>query len=145
MGVHLDGSSKGRVSRLEVLEGPSGRRQRSRAERARIALESLRSGASVAEVARIHGVTRWQVYDWRRQLKVGLLTVPEEVATLPAFATLVVDAAAGTPSADCPTGSDAPIEIMIGDMVVRAGSVADQDHLVRVLRAVRRAAGESMP
>ena len=28
-GVHLDGSSGGRVARLEVLEGPSGRRVRS--------------------------------------------------------------------------------------------------------------------
>jgi hypothetical protein len=35
--VHLDGSSVGAVSRLEVLEGPSGRRVRSEAERARIA------------------------------------------------------------------------------------------------------------
>ncbi len=39
--VHLDGSSGGRVSRLEVLEGPSGRRVRSEAERARIMAESL--------------------------------------------------------------------------------------------------------
>ena len=34
--VHLDGSSVRPVSRLEVLEGPSGRRVRSEAERARI-------------------------------------------------------------------------------------------------------------
>lgn len=43
--VHLDGSSGGRVSRLEVLEGPSGRRVRSEAERARIVAESLLPGA----------------------------------------------------------------------------------------------------
>jgi hypothetical protein len=43
--VHLDGSSVGAVSRLEVLEGPSGRRVRSEAERARIAAESLLPGA----------------------------------------------------------------------------------------------------
>ena len=39
--VHLDGSSVRPVSRLEVLEGPTGRRVRSEAERARIAAESL--------------------------------------------------------------------------------------------------------
>src|ERR1700722_6426799 len=50
--VHLDGSP---VSRLEVLEGPSGRRVRSEAERARIVAESLLPGAQVSEVARKHG------------------------------------------------------------------------------------------
>jgi hypothetical protein len=50
--VHLDGSSVGAVRRLEVLEGPSGRRVRSEAERARIAAESLLPGAQVSEVAR---------------------------------------------------------------------------------------------
>lgn len=49
--VHLDGSSVGSVSRLEVLEGPSGRRVRSEAERARIVAESLLPGAQVSEVA----------------------------------------------------------------------------------------------
>ena len=67
--VHLDGSSVGAVSRLEVLEGPSGRRVRSEAERARIAAESLLPGAQVSEVARKHGATRWQVYDWRRRFR----------------------------------------------------------------------------
>lgn len=65
-GVHLDVSPVGPVSRLEVLEGPSGRRVRSEAERARIVAESLQSGAQVSEVARKHGATRWQIYDWRR-------------------------------------------------------------------------------
>lgn len=37
----MDVSNTGEVSRLEVLEGPSGRRRRSRGERARIAAESL--------------------------------------------------------------------------------------------------------
>lgn len=39
MGVHLDGSMGFGVSRLEVIEGPSGRRRRTKAERARIAAE----------------------------------------------------------------------------------------------------------
>ena len=34
--VHLDGSPIGTVSRLEVIEGPTGRRVRSEAERARM-------------------------------------------------------------------------------------------------------------
>lgn len=46
-----------------MLEGPSGRRVRSEAERARIVAESLLSGAQVSKVARKHGATRWQIYD----------------------------------------------------------------------------------
>lgn len=61
--IHLDGSSAGAVSRLEVLEGPSGRRVRSEAERARIV------AAQVSEVARKYGATRWQIYDWRRGVR----------------------------------------------------------------------------
>lgn len=74
--VPLDGSPVGWVSRLEVLEGPSGRRVRSEAERARIVAESLLPGAQVSEVARKHGATRWQIYDWRRRFRQrGMLAV----------------------------------------------------------------------
>jgi transposase len=40
IGVHLDGSMGVGVSRLDVIEGPSGRRRRTKAERARIASET---------------------------------------------------------------------------------------------------------
>lgn len=143
MAVQLDGLSAGTVSRLEVLEGPSGRRHRSKAERARIAVEGMMPGASVTEVARRHDVTRWQVYDWRRQVKDGRLVVPEDVAALPPFAELEVDAPEmPPPAAAAPASTSAPggsIEIAVGDIVVRASTGADQDHLVRVLRAARMA------
>ncbi|HBT01778.1 MAG TPA: IS66 family insertion sequence hypothetical protein, partial [Citreicella sp.] len=56
MGGYLDGSTDGYAGRVEVLEGRSGRRLRSEAERARIAAESLVPGARVSDVARRHGV-----------------------------------------------------------------------------------------
>ena len=71
MGVQVDGSMSVGVSRLEVIEGPSGRRRRTKAERARIAAESMMPGVTVAEVARKHGTTRWQIYDWRKQIRKG--------------------------------------------------------------------------
>ena len=40
MDVQLDVSKASRVSRLEVIEGPTGRRNRSAAEKAKIAAES---------------------------------------------------------------------------------------------------------
>ena len=48
---------RGYAGRMEVIEGRTGRRLRSEAERGRIAAESLAPGARVVDVARRHGVT----------------------------------------------------------------------------------------
>jgi transposase len=134
----LDGSTGGGVSRLEVIEGPTGRRRRSNAERARIAAESLVPGAKVADVARRHGTTRWQVYDWRKKLRTGQLVVPESLAALPMFAELVVeDAVTRAPAASSPARD---LEIVVGDVVIRASAGVDEGLLVRSIRAARAAA-----
>lgn len=137
MGVQLDGSRGVGVSRLEVIEGPSGRRQRTKAERARIAAESMMPGMKVADVARKHGTTRWQIYDWRKQLRKGHLVVPESLAALPIFAELVVDDSSAEAQAAV-TRSD--LEIVVGDVVIRAGAGADEGQLTRAIRAARAAA-----
>ena len=51
--------------RIVVKREP--RRRRAVAEKRRIVEETLESGASVAEVARAHGVNANQVFAWRRQ------------------------------------------------------------------------------
>src|SRR3546814_9492927 len=71
MDVHLDVCNDGYVGRLDVIEGPSGRRQRSDEDKARIVAESLTAGVRVADVARRHGLTSWQVYEWRRRVRDG--------------------------------------------------------------------------
>src|SRR3546814_13966054 len=81
----LDGFRKGYAGRLEEIEGPAGRRRRSDAERARIAAESLRPDVQVTDLARQHGITRWQVYHWRKRLREGRLALPDSVASAPAF------------------------------------------------------------
>ncbi|MFN3314439.1 MAG: IS66-like element accessory protein TnpA [Hyphomonas sp.] len=138
MGVHLDGSRDGGVSRLEVFEGPTGRRRRTKADRARIAAESLFPGASVTDVARRHGTTRWQVYDWRKKLRTGQLVVPESVAALPMFAELVVEGPAAVMPAETEVATG--VEIVVGDVVIRVGADADEVLLTRSIRAVRAAA-----
>jgi transposase len=138
MGGHLDGLSDGGVSRLEVIEGPTGRRRRTKAERARIAAESLVPGASVTDVARRHGTTRWQVYDWRKKLRTGQLVVPESVAALPMFAELVVEGAAAEMPAEMEVSTG--VEIVVGDVVIRVGADADAVLLTRSIRAARAAA-----
>lgn len=144
MDGYLDGSTAGYAGRIEVIEGRTGRRYRSEAERARIAAESLVPGAKVAEVARRHGATRWQVYDWRKKLAAGQLAVPAEAMTAPAFAALVVEATrveeklAGRPA---PAQALGQIELVVAGVIVRVGADVDEAQLVRVIRAVR-AAGE---
>ena len=128
--VHLDGSTTGSVSRLEVLEGPSGRRVRSEAERARIVAESLLPGAQVSEVARKHGATRWQIYDWRRFRQRGLLPACE--ASQPTFAPLVVGGGLEERQA-----SAIKLEIAIGDIVLRTDTAIDAEQLSRVIRVLR--------
>ena len=139
MDAQLDVSSTGRVSRLEVLDGPTGRKQRSEAERSRIAAESFRPGVSVSEVARRYGATRSQVYDWRRRLKDGRLALAGGVAAMPAFAEVVV-----TPAvvADARLPRPAAIEIDIAGTIIRVPGGVDADDLSRVIRAVRKASAE---
>ena len=137
VGVHLDGSTSGEVSRLEVIEGSTGRRRRTKAERARIAAESLVPGVTVADVARRHGTTRWQVYDWRKKLRSGQLTVPESVAGLPMFAELVVE----DPAEEAPASQTLPaLEIVVGDVVIRVVAGTDEGLLKRAIQAARASA-----
>ena len=136
MGVQLGGSMGVGVSRLEVIEGPSGRRRRTKAERARIAAESMMPGVTVADIARKHGTTRWQIYDWRKQIRKGNLVMPESVAALPMFAELVVEASATA----APAAARSDLEIVVGDVVIRAGAGADEGQLTRAIRAARAAA-----
>lgn len=81
-----------------------------------------------------HGVTRWQVYDWRRRVRDGRLALPESVVSAPAFAALLVEEPAPPMH-----GKTTEIEIVVGDVVVRAGRGIDEAHLSRVIRAVRAA------
>ena len=132
MGVHLDVSRDGYGGRLEVIEGPTGRQRRSDAEKARI--ESLMPGVTVADVARRHGTTRWQVYNWRRRAREGRLALSAEMSPSAGFAAVVV--------AEAQPGSEAHgfgIEVVVGDVVIRAAPDAGEAHLARVIRAARAA------
>jgi transposase len=91
MDAQMGVSKEGYAGRIEVLAGPTGRRRRSEAEKARIAAESLTPNAIVADIARQYGATRWQIYDWRRRFRRGLLAAPKEDVASPAFVPLTVD------------------------------------------------------
>ncbi len=135
VGVHFDGSSKGVVSRLEVIEGPSGRRVRTCEERARIAAESLMPGVRVADIARKHGTSRWQVYDWRKQLRSGRLPLPACLSGSRAFAALVVE----EPEPPTSNVQAHAIELVVDGVVIRTWPSFDDAHLARVIRVIRAA------
>jgi transposase len=60
----------------EAGTGRRVRRFRSASEKRRIAEQTFEPGASVALVARAHGVNANQVFKWRRELKRGELAEP---------------------------------------------------------------------
>jgi transposase len=61
------------TSERAVVKREPQRRRRSVAEKRRIVEETLEPDASVARVARAHGVNANQVFHWRRQYRQGLL------------------------------------------------------------------------
>ena len=137
----LDVSSDGFAGRLEVLSGPTGRTRRSDDLKAQIAAESWAPGATVADVARRYGATRWQVYKWRQLVKRGALPLPTVGSETPAFAAVVVE----EPDPEAFSASARPaagdiVEILVGDVVIRAPERAGAEHLARAIRAARLAA-----
>lgn len=87
--------------------------------KARIVAEALAPDVNVSAVARRHGISPSQLFGWRRQAisqgQVERLDAPGEEA--------------GT--------SGGVIEISIAGAMVRVGSMVSEDHLRRVLRAIR--------
>ena len=87
------------VSRIEVLDGPTGRRLWPDDLKARIVAESFQPGARVCDVAAKYGLIARHLSGWRGQARKGELVVP--VDTAPTFVPLVIEPfAAAAASAD---------------------------------------------
>jgi len=71
-------AEEGYAGRIEVVSGPSGRRQWPEHVKAEIVLESYRDGVSVADVARKHGISGPQLHAWRRAARDGVLPMPDD-------------------------------------------------------------------
>jgi len=78
------------LSRLEVLEGPTGRRRWSVETKAAIVAESFEPGERVADVARRHGLTPQHLTSWRRLAREGKLVLPADDAAM-RFASVLVE------------------------------------------------------
>jgi transposase len=77
------------VSRIEILDGPTGRRRWPDDLKARIVAESFQPGARVCDVAAKYGLIARHLSGWRGQARKGELVVP--VATAPTFVPLVIE------------------------------------------------------
>ncbi len=76
MEQHLLGEAQSGTTKLEVLEGATGRRNWPAEIKGRIVAETLRPGATVAEVARRHGIGAQHLSTWRRLAREGKIVVP---------------------------------------------------------------------
>lgn len=90
----------------------------------RAVAEAMEPGASVSAIAHRIGIHPSQLFGWRRDARVG-----QGRSSLSAAA----EAESG------PVCARAMIEVVIGDVVIRAGVDTDEAHLRRVIRAVRSA------
>jgi len=123
----------GPVSRIDVLEGPSGHRRWPDAVKGRIVAESYASDAPVSTTARRHGLAPSQLFAWRRDAKAGKLVLPgDDVA---AFAPLMLEA--GAPAGLSPPPEpdlDDRIELAVGPVTVRLSSGTPRSGLGRSWR-----------
>lgn len=123
----------GMTSKSELL-GAAPRQRRSIAEKGRIFEETLVEGASVARVARAHGINANQVFGWRRLYRAGRLG--ERKADMKLLPVRVSESAAALAvergSADFSKPQPSTIPIELRQAQVRIEGSADAA-LVRVL------------
>ncbi|MCK1406848.1 transposase [Bradyrhizobium sp. 76] len=93
----------------------------SNGEKARIVGETLVSGANVSAIAGSNGLDPSQLFAWRRKAKASGVVAP----------------LAAAPSKPVKFARDM-VEIVMGDVVVRAGADVEPDRLADVIRAVRK-------
>jgi transposase len=123
-----------RSAEVLISQPAAKRRYRSKQERRRIVEETLQPGASVAVIARQHGVNANQVFHWRKLYREGRLELgPSAAQLVPVRISEVV------------SGEQAPTKFYAGVIVVELGrarirveGAVDADSLRLILERVGR-------
>ena len=126
---------------MEILTGVERRRRWRLEEKLRIIAELEQPGASFADVARRHEVSRGLLWNWRRQVRRGELAPEPMPVFTPVQITVDPPLALPPPSpSKAPNASeDSRIEITLPDgTCVRVGADVGLATLRRVMAAVRR-------
>ena len=131
---------------MEIITGVERRRHWRCEEKVRIVAEAERPGASFADVARRHEVSRGLLWTWRRQVRAGVLApepmpvfVPVRItADAPCSDRLALSPPCPVPSKAAPAEAER-IEIALPDgTCIRVGADVGLVALRRVMTAVRR-------
>ena len=132
---HLVAERLSGAFRLEVMEGPTGRRRWPDEVKARIVAETFVPGVRVVDVARRHGLRPAHLSSWRRLARQGKLVLPADDG--PIFAPLLLDEAASAASSCRPHA--ASIEVEVGEVTVRLPVDSAADRIASIAAALRAA------
>jgi transposase len=118
------------------VEEKAKRRMRSKAERRQIVEETFKNGASVAQIARAHGVNANQVFNWRRLYHAGQLGVDTTLLAVKiADGGPVVVASAAKRGEKVASGF---IDVDLGHARIRIEGCADAACVRAVIEGLRR-------
>lgn len=118
---------------MEVMVGPSGKRNWSDAFKGRVVAETLVPGVTVNEVARRHDLRPNHLSLWRRLAKDGKLVVPDLAGA--DFAPVMLEPEA-TPSVTAPEGA---VEILHGSITIRLDRATPPDRIAEIAHALSAA------
>src|SRR5215510_9256818 len=124
--------------RVVRLKNGGTREFRSKEERRRIVEETLKSGASVALVARANGVNANQVFKWRRQYRKGRLDIDSATALVPVKVSDSIPSIQPTTGRKSKERKSGIIDIDIGHARVRIEGAADPECVRAVLEGLAR-------
>lgn len=123
------------VSRIEVLDGPTGRRRWPDEVKARIVAESLAPGARVCDVAQKYGLIARHVSQWRGLARKGQLVLSANSA--PSFVPLVVEPVP-MPGPVIATADTAVIRVEIAGAVLHVTPDCSPDRVAALAAALKR-------
>jgi transposase len=123
-----------RNAEVVLAEAAPKRPYRSKQERRAVVEETLRSGASVAVIARRHGVNANQVFQWRKLFREGRLDVAAPTAQLVPVR-MAEEVSEKRPAAKLGTGV---IVVEVGRARIRVEGSVDAETLRLILERVGR-------
>lgn len=124
------------VSRIEVLDGPTGRRRWPEDLKARIVAESLLPGARVCDVAEKYGLIARHLSQWRGLARKGKLVLPVDDG--PAFVPLMLEPVAA-PEPEVAMAESGVVKIEISGAVLHVPPDCSPDRAAALAAALKRA------
>jgi transposase len=139
-GVRVRGGSMGTQTSIVTANGTErrARRHRSKQERRQIVEETFKPGASVALVARVHGVNANQLFKWRRLYQQGRLADKAPVTLLPVKVTDTIPVVQSKRQHRSKIKRSGIIDIDLGHARIRIEGTADPDCIRATLEGLSR-------